>query len=121
MEFLPDPVWLSQPSGAAEVVGPLVLALAIPLIVGMYLLPTLVAVKRAVPDRGSVAVINVLLGWSFIGWVVALALAFRSRAARPGPTPSDNPASASPPGEVGSVPAPTSEREDSESPGGATP
>lgn len=87
MQFLPDPVWLSQPSGIAEVVGPLVLALAIPLIVGMYLLPTLVAVKRAVPDRGSVAVINVLLGWSFMGWVVALALAFRSRAARPPSNP----------------------------------
>lgn len=95
MQFLPDPVWLSQPSGVAEVVGSLVLALAIPLIVGLYLLPTLVAVKRAVPDRGSVAVINVLLGWSFIGWVVALALAFRSRAARPGSSPEreDDPAS----------------------------
>lgn len=86
MEFLPDPAWLSQPWGIAEVVGSLVLALAIPFLVGMYLLPTLVAVKRSVPDRGSVAVINVLLGWSFIGWVVALALAFRSRATRPAPS-----------------------------------
>jgi hypothetical protein len=32
-----------------------------------------------VPNLGSVAVINTFLGWTFIGWVVALAMAARSR------------------------------------------
>lgn len=122
MESLPYAVWLSQPSGVADVVGSLVLALAIPLVVGMYLLPTFVAVRRAVPDRGSVAVINVLLGWSFIGWVIALALAFRSRAARPAPSPGDSLASAaSPSGETGTMPPPRASEKDPHSTGNPDP
>ena len=44
----------------------------------MYLLPVLIGWARHVPDLGVIAVIDVLLGWTFIGWVVALALALRS-------------------------------------------
>lgn len=43
----------------------------------IYLIPTFVAYQRGVPNRASVAVINVFLGWSLIGWVVALAMAAR--------------------------------------------
>jgi Superinfection immunity protein len=46
---------------------------------GLYFLPTVVAFSRRVVNRGSVAVINVFLGWTFIGWVVALAMALRTR------------------------------------------
>jgi hypothetical protein len=45
---------------------------------GAYITPTLVALTRKVPNRGSVIVVNVLLGWTVIGWVVALAMACRS-------------------------------------------
>jgi hypothetical protein len=45
-----------------------------------YFLPTIIAVSRKVPNIGSVVVVNVFLGWTFIGWVVALAMAARSRA-----------------------------------------
>ena len=48
----------------------------------LYFVPTIVAVMRHVPNTGSVFVINLLLGWSFIGWVVALAMAVRSRPSR---------------------------------------
>ena len=34
--------------------------------------------ERKVPNFGSIAVINLFLGWTLIGWVVALAMAFRS-------------------------------------------
>jgi hypothetical protein len=44
-----------------------------------YFLPTIVARSRRVPNQGSVAVINTFLGWTFIGSVVALAMAARSR------------------------------------------
>jgi hypothetical protein len=44
----------------------------------LYFLPTLIAFLCKVPNRGSVAVINIFLGWTFIGWVVALAMAARS-------------------------------------------
>jgi hypothetical protein len=51
----------------------------------LYLLPCLIGYARRAPDLAVIAVINILLGWTFIGWVVALALAFRS--APPGPPP----------------------------------
>lgn len=44
----------------------------------LYLSPLVVGWVRRVPDIGAIAVINVLLGWTFIGWVAALAMAFRS-------------------------------------------
>lgn len=40
----------------------------------MYFIPTGVAKKR---DRAMVFVTNLFLGWTIIGWVVALALAVR--------------------------------------------
>lgn len=44
----------------------------------LYLLPVLIGSIRRVPDIGSIAALNVLLGWTLIGWVVALAMALRS-------------------------------------------
>jgi hypothetical protein len=50
----------------------------------LYLLPVLIAVSRQVPDIGSLATVNILLGWTFIGWEVALAMALRpARSAAP--------------------------------------
>src|SRR6266568_1025883 len=46
----------------------------------MYVLPVIIGCIRRVPDIGSVAVINILLGWTLVGWVVALALSLRSAA-----------------------------------------
>ncbi len=43
-----------------------------------YFLPTIIAVVRHVPNVGSVLVVNLLLGWTLVGWVVALAMAARS-------------------------------------------
>lgn len=51
------------------------------LLIALYLIPVVVGVARHAPDLGSIAVINILLGWTFVGWVLALALAMRS--ARP--------------------------------------
>lgn len=42
---------------------------------GFYFLPTIVAVYADAPNTASIAVINVFLGWTFIGWVVSLAMA----------------------------------------------
>src|SRR5580692_4924441 len=44
----------------------------------IYLLPLVIGLARGVPDIGSVAVINILLGWTLAGWVLSLALAMRS-------------------------------------------
>jgi hypothetical protein len=64
---------------ATVVLGGLAVAL-----IGLYLLPVLLAWARHVPDIGAIAVINILLGWTLAGWVVALALALRSDV-RPSP------------------------------------
>jgi hypothetical protein len=48
------------------------------IVIGAYFLPTIVAVARKVTNQGSVAVINFFLGWTLIGWVVALAMACRT-------------------------------------------
>ena len=44
----------------------------------LYFLPTIIAADRGVTNTGSVIVVNVFLGWTVIGWVVALAMAARS-------------------------------------------
>jgi hypothetical protein len=46
--------------------------------VALYLVPVMVGVARHAPDLAAIAVINILLGWTFVGWVLALALAMRS-------------------------------------------
>jgi Superinfection immunity protein len=62
-----------------------VITYLIVLVVGvlLYLLPTLVASRRNARNMGSVAVINILLGWTVIGWVVALAMAVADTGRRP--------------------------------------
>jgi putative effector of murein hydrolase LrgA (UPF0299 family) len=51
------------------------------LALALYFVPSIVAVARKVTHQGSVIVINLFLGWTFIGWVVALAMACRTRRA----------------------------------------
>jgi len=38
----------------------------------LYLFPTIVAGVRNKRNSGAIAALNILLGWTFIGWVVAL-------------------------------------------------
>jgi hypothetical protein len=66
---------------AISIIGVIVIGDIALLSAAMYLLPTLIGRLRRVPDLGSVAVINLLLGWTLIGWVSALAMALRSAAA----------------------------------------
>jgi hypothetical protein len=55
-------------------------AISLLIVLCLYFLPALVAVTRKVRHQASVVVINLFLGWTFIGWVVALAMACRTRA-----------------------------------------
>lgn len=41
----------------------------------LYFLPTVVAVTRKNLNQGAVLVVNLFLGWTFLGWIVALAMA----------------------------------------------
>jgi hypothetical protein len=62
----------------SSIVAVIVVSDLVVLAAALYLLPVLIGWRRRVPDPGSVAVINVLLGWTLIGWIAALALALRS-------------------------------------------
>lgn len=42
-----------------------------------YFLPTMIAGVRKAPNAASVFIVNFFLGWTFIAWVVALAMAVR--------------------------------------------
>ena len=43
-----------------------------------YFVPWFVGWRRHVPNLGAVAVVNILAGWTFAGWVAALAMACRT-------------------------------------------
>ena len=45
------------------------------LLLVMYWVPTIVAVIRRTPAARGVAVVNFFLGWTIIGWIVALVMA----------------------------------------------
>ena len=63
--------------------GQLILSLVLlGIFIGLYFLPTIVALLRHVPNVVQVALLNFFLGWSFIGWIVALVWA-----AKPLPQP----------------------------------
>ena len=52
--------------------------LAWAVLLSIYFVPTIVAFSRHVSSAWSVVVINVFLGWTLIGWVVALAMSVRT-------------------------------------------
>jgi len=46
----------------------------------MYFLPVIVALLKSRRDTLSLLLLNLFLGWTFIGWVVALVWAFKPEA-----------------------------------------
>jgi hypothetical protein len=48
------------------------------ILLGGYLAPSIIAIARKAPSSGSTIVINILLGWTLLGWAVAMAMALRS-------------------------------------------
>ncbi|HEY1601795.1 MAG TPA: superinfection immunity protein [Pirellulales bacterium] len=59
-------------------VGMFGLALAFALAFGAYFLPAIIAAGRGHPNGMPIAVVNALLGWTLIGYVVALAWSLSS-------------------------------------------
>ncbi|MBV6635499.1 MAG: superinfection immunity protein [Mameliella sp.] len=48
---------------------------ALTILIAVYMLPTFVGAARGARNMGAIVVINLLLGWTLLGWVVALAMA----------------------------------------------
>jgi hypothetical protein len=45
---------------------------ALPFVLILYFLPSILAVSRKVPGKVTVIVLNVTLGWTFVVWLVLL-------------------------------------------------
>lgn len=70
---------MSLAASSSSGVNPAVGALLFVLYTAAYFVPTIVAIaRRGAANTGSVIVVNFLLGWTVIGWIVALAMACRS-------------------------------------------
>jgi hypothetical protein len=54
-----------------------ILIVAFTIVTVRYFLPAQVAIRRHVPDTGSIMALNILAGWTLIGWVVAMVWACR--------------------------------------------
>ena len=52
-----------------------ILSAVVALGLGIYYAPMIVAAGRQHPKYDSITRINILLGWTLVGWVVALAMA----------------------------------------------
>ena len=45
-------------------------------LLGLYFLPSLIALIRKHRNQDAIAILNLFLGWTFIGWIAALIWAF---------------------------------------------
>ncbi len=45
---------------------------------GLYFLPVIIAAVRHTHNSGSILLINLFFGWTFIGWCIALVMAIGS-------------------------------------------
>jgi hypothetical protein len=52
-----------------------IILLSLLLTAALYLLPVIVALSREHPSWMGIAVVDLLLGWTVIGWIIALAWA----------------------------------------------
>jgi uncharacterized protein with PQ loop repeat len=61
---------MNRPGGVHQVIAWIVAILTLG-----YMLPWAVAATRRKSNTGAIALINVLLGWTVVGWVIALVMA----------------------------------------------
>ena len=50
----------------------------------LYFVPSLIAVNRNKRNKNAIFALNLLLGWTFVGWVVALVWSLMRDEPRPG-------------------------------------
>ena len=69
----PTPKWAAPLVGAGDSFNAFS-ALLLIIVVGavVYFVPTFVAYSNKRPNRAAIFVLNIFLGWTFVGWVIAL-------------------------------------------------
>ena len=75
------------PSNELNAFGAFIAMTAIITVPALYMLPTIEAWLKSHPNLTSIALVNIFLGWTLIGWVVAIVWAFKRSEyqANPGP------------------------------------
>jgi hypothetical protein len=63
-----------------EVIALLAMIALVLIVLAMYWLPSIIGYYRRTPDIFSVVVTNALLGWTVVGWLVAMVMAARTPA-----------------------------------------
>ncbi|SER29022.1 Superinfection immunity protein [Faunimonas pinastri] len=58
--------------------------LLIVILIALYLLPAIIAFSRGHHNRVAILVLNLLLGWSVLGWIAALVWSFTAVERAPG-------------------------------------
>lgn len=48
------------------------------ILIALYFLPSVIGFRRNHPNKIPILILNIFLGWSFIGWVIALIWAFKN-------------------------------------------
>ena len=71
----------APPSGSNEHTSLLVVSWLLAIVTIGYFLPWAVAVTRKMPNQSAIGLLNLLLGWTIIGWVIALVMACAQRRA----------------------------------------
>lgn len=69
-----------EAAGAIVIVFLMVLASVCGLL--LYLLPAIIAYSRGHPDTIAITALTILLGWSMIGWLVALVWSLKDSSRR---------------------------------------
>lgn len=44
------------------------------IMLSLYMLPSIIAFRRHHHNRGSILMLNLFLGWTLLGWVIALSM-----------------------------------------------
>jgi hypothetical protein len=67
---------LAQSTGGGAAAGGIFALALLLLLIPLYLLPTIVAVKKNRRQMTAIFILNLLLGWTIIGWAGAMVWAF---------------------------------------------
>jgi Superinfection immunity protein len=77
------PIGVAYADAATQKSGDLTLGfIVLGLLIGGYFLPAIIAGGRKHNNAGAIFVLNLFLGWTFVGWVIALVWAFTNSSQR---------------------------------------
>jgi Superinfection immunity protein len=86
-------------------IGLVVFVMAVLVAVGIYFLPTIVAASGQKRKTGAIFVLNLFLGWTFLGWVLALVWAVADERTTPRDLVFMPPAPSAAPGPAAATPS----------------